>query len=235
MPLVLPASFKTEIERPQGRDPIVVFAEIQLVRPDDGVPPLLLRVCAWHQSFVWRDPTNPAGTGSDTWYPLGFTHTEIGQEQEGRIQQVDVTVDNTTRLLMRYLHSGEGVEGNYLWLYRAPASALTIAYPNEEFEKFQFRIASVSATDVGVTFHCEQRNFLDWRAPADVFVGSGCRWAKEFGGTNCGYVINSVAAFTTCPGTIAACIARGEDHRVRGLPVIHPARFGAFPGIASNQ
>jgi hypothetical protein len=235
MPLSLPASFKTEIERPQGRVPIILMAEVELVRAADGFPPVLLRACNWHQSFAWRDPTNPAGSSGDTWYPLNIAHSPIQQDQDGRIQQVDVTVDNTARTVMRYLHNGDGCEGNHLWLYRVPASALAIAYPNEEFEKFELRLASIEASDQAVSFHCEQRNFLEWQAPQDVFVGSGCRWAKEFGGVNCGYVINEVAAFTTCPGTIPACTDRGDDERVRGLPVLHPARFGAFPGISNRQ
>ena len=69
--------------------------------------------------------------------------------------------------------------------------------------------------------------------PQDRYVASRCRW--EFGSGQCGYVVNAVAAYTTCPKTLSACIARGQDHAARGLPVLHPARFGGFPGIPRQR
>ena len=49
------------------------------------------------------------------------------------------------------------------------------------------------------------------------------------------HIVNAVAAYTTCPKTLGACIARGQDHAARGLPVLHPARFGGFPGIPRQR
>jgi hypothetical protein len=75
---------------------------------------------------------------------------------------------------------------------------------------------------------CDE-SFAPGQSPNDRDVASRCCWA--FGSAECGYVINAAAAYTTCPKTLSACIARGQDHAARGLPVLHPARFGGFPGI----
>jgi phage-related protein len=95
-----------------------------------------------------------------------------------------------------------------------------------------FQIAGCSATDEAVQFRLERANFFTRQAPQDRYSAPRCRW--EFGGLECGYVINEVAAFVTCPKTLDACIARGQDHASRGLPVLHPGRFGGFPGIAAQ-
>lgn len=233
MPITLPASFKSEIERPHGSNTIDWFIELQLTRPYKSgevvVPSTIIRITSRHTETAW-----PAGSpSSETWHPWNFTFTPIEQNQEGDLPQLDLTVDNTTRTLMRYLHNGDGLEGNYATMFLVPANALAIAHPNHEFQRWDMQIAGAQATEDAVTFRLERANFFQRNAPQDRYIAARCRW--EFGGTECGYVVNQVAAYTTCPKTIDACIARGADHASRGLPVLHPGRFGGFPGIPRQR
>lgn len=234
MPIELPQTFKDEIEKPRGTDPLVWFLEIQVSRayeasPGVVVPDVILRLTSHHTELAW-----PAGSpGSETWYPFNFTFTPIGQDQEGDLPQIDLSVDNTTRLLMRYLHNGRGLEGNYVKLFLVPAAALDLVYPNHEAQQWDLTVAGALASDEAVTFRLERANFFTRMSPQDRYVAGRCRF--EFGGEECGYVINAVAAFTTCPKTVAACRERGADHRARGLPVLHPQRFGGFPGIPRQR
>lgn len=233
MPIQLPASFQSEIERPHGSNPMVCFVELQLAKPqksgDSVLPPLLFRVCDWHTFLAW--PTgSPTG---ETWYPFNFTFSPVEQNKEGDLPQLDLTVDNSTRTLQRYLHNGEGFEGNYCHVYLVPANGLAIAHPNHEFAKWELQVAGCTADDEAVTFRLERANFFSRLSPVDRYGAQRCRW--RFGSEECGYVINEVAAYTTCPKTLDACIDRGQDHLSRGLPVVHPRRFGGFPGIPRQR
>jgi hypothetical protein len=233
MPITLPASFKTEIERPHGVSPMVWFVELQLARAYNVgltvVPDTIVRVTSHHTQIAWP----VSSPGSETWDPFNFTFTPIEQDQEGNLPQIDLSVDNSTRLLMRYLHSGFGLEGNYCRIYLVPGNGLSIAHPNHEYQRWDLTVAGVVANDEAVTFRLERANFFTRQAPQDRYVASRCRW--EFGSTECGYIINDVAGYTSCPKTVEACIARGEDHASRGLPVLHPRRFGGFPGIPRQR
>lgn len=233
MPLELPQTFKTEIERPHGSNPLIWLIELELVRAsmagDSVLPPIIFRIAQWHTELAW-----PASSPlAETWYPFNFSFTPIEQNQEGDLPQIDLSVDNTSRTLMRYLHNGDGLEGNYCKLLLVPANGLAVAYPNHEYQQFDLQIAGAMANDEAVTFRLERANFFTKQSPQDRFVAARCR--RDYGSLECGYIINEVAGFQTCPKTIEACTERGLDHALRGLPVLHPRRFGGFPGIPKQR
>lgn len=233
MPVVLPASFAAEIERPWGAQPTLWLVEIEIAPPVSGptpVPALLFRICNRTEQLTWP-VGDPIGV---VWHPFPFAFSKIEQTQEGDLPQIELAVDNTQRTLMRYLHDGGGLEGNSCRIYLVPANSLAIAYPNHEYELWTTRIALATARDDQVQFRLEHRNFFHVTTPGERYSAHRCRW--EFGNPDeCGYVVNEVAAFQSCPRTPEACEERGEDHRARGLPVLHPRRFGAFPGIPRQR
>lgn len=235
MPLILPDSF-ADREAPNSADDYLWFVEVTLklsqrltISPATYSEPLVLRVVNDTQVITWP-VSNPT---TQTWSPFNFTISPIESNGEGDLPTLQLTVDNTGRVLMPTLHDGNALEGNPVSLYLVPRSGLSIEYPDHEFQQWDFQIASVSANDEQVSFKLERANFFAKVVPQDRFVARRCRW--QFGSTECGYVINNTAAFTTCPKTLAACVDRGEDHLNRGLPVLHPGRFGGFPGIPKRQ
>lgn len=235
MPISIPQAFKDGGEQPHSSDPWVWFIEVELQRDFkiDSVtagPALMLRVTSWHETTEWplNDPL-----GHVVWEPLNFQFTPIEQTSEGDLPQLDLSVDNTAKTLMRYLHGGDGLEGNSVAVYLVPKSALTVAHPNHEFQRWDMQVAGVFANDDAITFRLERANFFTRLAPQDRFVASRCRW--QYGSKECGYVLNNLAGYPTCPKTVDACSLRGEDHRSRGLAVVHPRRFGGFPGIPKQQ
>lgn len=233
MPLILPSSFDSK-EEPISGDKYHWFVEVQLQRPyrvgpGDISPALLLRVVDYHEPIEW-----PLSAPTFTqWEPFNFSLSPMTQNQEGDLPVVQLTVDNVGRTLMLPLHEGQGLEGNYVYVYLVPRSALTVAYPNEEYRRFEFQIASASADDESVTFKLERANFFTRQVPQDRFSARRCRWA--FGSEQCGYIQNAVAAYTDCNKTMSDCILRGDDHVARGLPRLHPQRIGAFPGIPKQR
>lgn len=233
MPIVLPDSFQTEIERPQGSKGLIWLLELELSKPYRSgmtvVPQVLMRACTYHTEVAWP-ASSPA---METWQPYNFSFTAIEQSQEGDLPQLDVSVDNTSRTLMPFLHAGNGCEGNAARLFLVAENGLEIAYPDHEYQVWDLTVAGAVANDEAVTFRLERANFFNRMSPQDRFIASRCRF--EYGSSECGYVINDVAAFPACPKTIEACDARGRDERVRGLPVLHPRRFGGFPGIPRQR
>ena len=234
MPIILPSTFADEIEKPHGAQPLLKMVELQVARPYDAgggtiVPGVILRATSYHQDVAWP-PSHPE---SWTWSPINFGFSGIEETSEGDLPQCELSIDNTTRTLMRFLHQGQGLEGNYCHLYIVPAAALSIAYPAHEYRRWSFVVGGAYATDEAVSFRLERPNWYERGIPTDPYVAGSCRW--QFGGEECGYVINDVAAYTACPKTLAACEARGQDHASRGLPVLHPARFGGFPGIPRQR
>lgn len=232
MPIILPASMASEIEKPHGAAPMLWMVEIELAKMYRSgatiVPAVVARLTSWQDEIDWPvdDPV------PKTWTPYGFTLTPIKQDGEGNLPQLDLTIDNSTRLLMRHLHDGSGLEGNACRLYLVSAAGLAIAYPNHERIELALQIAEANANDEAIQLRLERANFFERTSPTDRYNAATCRWASTFGGPECGYVLNEVAAYSTCTGTLDACVLRGLDHLARGVPVVHPKRFGGFPGIA---
>ncbi|MFN3242063.1 MAG: hypothetical protein ACE37K_11170 [Planctomycetota bacterium] len=232
MPITLPSSFASR-EDPHSADAYVRLLELELERPrldlDTPMPALLLRSCKWHEGLSWP-PSHPESWG---WQPWNFSLSVMRRDGEGNLPGLQLSVDNTTGALMRYLHAGAGLEGNTCRLYTVPQSALSIAYPNHEFERWDFEVISATATSRAISIRLGFQNFYEKAAPQDRFTARRCRW--PFGSRQCGYVVNSAAAYTTCDKTLGSCIKRGDDHVARGLPRMNPRNFGAFPGVSKQR
>lgn len=223
--IVLPNSLKSESEKPHGEAAWIWCWELEAKAWDGVTNPTLFRFTSWHEDLVWpvSDPT------AKTWYPFPFAASPIEQSSDGSLPQIDLAIDNSTRMAMRYLHESAGMIGNRATAFLIQASGKDIAYPNHEFLRFDFTITGASANDQVVTLRLELPNLLDRKTPEDRFVAGKCRW--EHGGPECGYRINTVAAFQTCGKRYSDCQAHGVDEAARNIPVLHPMRFGGFLGI----
>jgi phage-related protein len=229
MVLSLPSTFKQEGERPQGTNPWLWLLELVISRGDELLPPVILRTTSGQTQLQWplSDP------GSTTWYPFPFEFSPIEQNQEGDLPQLELTVDNTARFLSEYLHAGNGMEGNPATLFLVPTNALSLAYPNHQYQRWDLQVAGAVMNDEGVGIRLEMPNFLTTMSPMDRYVPSRCRW--QYGSGQCGYVLNGFAAFLTCPKTIGACIERGADLVTRGLPAVLPGNYGGHPGVSVQR
>lgn len=215
-------------EAPHEPQPWIWLWDLEIQRRDATLPAVVLRMTSTDHEVEWP----PAATAPPrlTWYPVAFSQTPIESSQQGDLPHVDLALDNTARMLMRHLHSGNGFEGNRATLFLVHESSLASpVYPDHEFQQWDFTIAQAMASETMISFRLEQPNYFEARLPGDRFSADRCR--LKFGGPECGYPITPVAAFTTCPKTVAACIERGDDEAFRRLPRLHPKRFGGFPGI----
>ena len=224
----LPTSLKTEIEKPQGGQGTVWLLELTIDRGSETTPPVIARLCDGNQELQWPlgDPDTP------TWYPFPFTFSPVEQTNEGDLTQVQVTIDNSTRMLMRWLHAADGFEGNRAKLFLVPRAGLSIAYPNHEFESIELEVITATAEDQALAIRLGAPNWFSISSPSERHTPK-CK--HPYGSSKCGYVLNSFAAFPTCPKTIDACAERGEDLRARGLPVVLPGNFGGKLGLTRQR
>lgn len=230
MPIILPQKFIDEGERPQGTNPWLWLLEIELAKGRAGIPPVILRSTSGEEELQWplSDPD------LTTWYPFPFSFSPIEQTQEGDLPQLSVAIDNSGRFLMRYMHESDGLEGNRVDLFLVPKDSTSLAYPNHQFQHWRLQVAEVSANDEAISLRLERPNFLQRNSPQDRYIPNRCRW--PYGSTFCGYVLNGLAAFPTCPKTIGACIDRGEDMVARGFgPNVLPANYGGHPGVSVQR
>ncbi len=228
MARTLDASLMEEFESPQGRQGSVWLLELTLDRGDVGSPPVIARLCDGNQQLQW-----PLGDpDTTTWYPFPFTFSPVEQTNEGDLTQVELSVDNSTRMLMRWLHAANGFEGNPAKLFLVPRAALSIAYPDHEFESIDLEVMAASANGESISLRLGQPNWFQIMSPQERH-GPKCRW--QFGSPQCGYVRNAFSSYTTCPGLIDACAARGADMVARGLPNILPANFGGKIGLSRQR
>tara|TARA_R110002073_G_scaffold326370_1_gene506164 strand:+ start:17389 stop:18081 length:693 start_codon:yes stop_codon:yes gene_type:complete len=225
----LPNSFKDIIERPQSADPLLWLLDLEIDPGSDTVPPVIIRVCDGSERLTWPvdDPQERV------WDPFPFTFSPVTQTQEGDLTEIDLSVDNTARLLMRWLHAGDGLEGNRATLFLVPKNGLDIPHPNHEFRSIEVEVSGVAANDEAVTFRLAKPNWFSISSPTDRYVPKRCR--HEYGSDSCGYVLNEFAAHPRCGKLQADCIERGLDLRARGLPEVLPANYGGHPGVSRRR
>lgn len=235
MGLVLPASFKAQIERAHGTQEPLWLLELVLDPGSVSRPPVILRICDGQERLEWPLGNLAEGGDPDPWYwePFPFVFSPIEQTQEGQITQIDLSIDNAARMLMRFLHDGHGLEGNTAKLFLVYRNGLSIAYPNHEFQLLETEVQLAQADDEAATFRLGMPNWFGFTSPQARYIPKKCRW--DFGSSRCGYVINAFAAFARCPKTIAACTARGADLIARGLPAVLPGNYGGHPGISTQR
>ena len=173
MPISLPTTLQAAAERAHGLGkPWVWLWDIELHRRTKTVPPLVFRMTSHNADVVW-----PPSTGV-TFYPFAFGHSDLEQSNDGDLPSIELTVDNTARTLMRYMHAVEGFAGNRATLYLTHADALT-ATPAQQI-RFDFRIAAAIAGNESVSLRCEATNWNERRIPTARYLQGNCRW--KFGG-----------------------------------------------------
>lgn len=216
MSVTLPDNFKDEIRRLQIRTPFVWLWQLTADTTESATTTFYLARA--NESITWN---------SILWRPWNMKIGEFRQDGTGDIPTLDLTLDNCTRTLSPYLHVGQGFIGTTARAYIV--NTRNLGSSPLDFVFLSFAVQRAAQASQVVTFTLELVNWNSVQIPQDRFSQYRCRWI--FGSDECGYVINGVAAYTTCNKTIPDCVLRGLDMKARGLPQLQPGRFGGFIGI----
>lgn len=235
MALQLPQSFIDATERPQASDPLLWFMNLLIDPGSDERPPIVLRICDGSERIEWpKDNLNNQGEPDPLfWDPFPFSFTPMEQTQEGDLSEIDLSVDNTARMLMPWLHASDGLDGNAATLFLVPKNSLDISHPNHQFQRFDLEVAGAAATNEAVTFRLAKPNWFSISSPTDRYIPSRCR--HPYASDACGYVLNALAAHPRCNKTFENCVERAADMDVRGLPPVLPGNYGGHPGVARQR
>lgn len=226
--IVLPTSFRTEGEKPHQSSPWIWLVRFT-AKQDNVTAPVLFCFTSYRQSITW-----PVGDASvQTYYPFPFQFSGMEEGTEGDLPQMDLAFDNSTRVMMDLAHTANGFDGAPVTLFLLNDSTKGIAAPNHQFLRWDYTVATCAANDKVLTLRLEPPNYFSQRVPEERYVANRCRW--RHGGPECGYIVNAVAAYTSCDKTMTQCLAHGDDEVARNLPRLHPQRFGGFPGIPTER
>jgi len=159
-----------------------------------------------------------------TYRPFPVIHEAIAGDSAGNLPQLTLSLSNVSRELDYYIETGKGLSGNRVEMrvYNRAAAAPS------DLVAFTFEIAGVALSDTVVTARLQLPSFLRYQIPAELFVRGRCRWAYK--GEQCAYRGPIADCDKTLFGT-NGCNVHGIDEESRGLPRLHPRRFGGFPGL----
>lgn len=218
--------------------------------PHPHVPPIALlekNLLATGEKFVWlyevevpTDPptryrlvrnTQPITFRGNVYSPFPVSHTETKLDDRGNLPTVDLTVSNVSRELMSTLNSHDGLVGQPVRIILT--HDLTIVTGQSIWEH-NYKVIKTTATDKIVSVKLGDLNLYDVKVPAQKMMRYYCR--HQYQDAYCGYAVDPSHEnyLSTCDKTLGGtngCRTHGRSEAYAGIPVLHPERFGGFPGI----
>lgn len=220
MPRAIDNAWITEVQRVHGSTAFAWLFDI----------PLLVNESLHVRAAITPYPSSLV-VGPTTFQPWPSAIGPIEDDIDGAHAQLAITLSNHGRVLMPYFRPGEQIEGpigRNVTVRLVKVDQLSVAW------MYAWRIAAIGADESRVTLRLEELNWWDLDVPQDRFSADQCRFLFGDQSTGCPYIISPTAAYRSCGGTLADCIARGEDMRNRNLGDVLPAQWGGFPGMAEQ-
>jgi lambda family phage minor tail protein L len=148
-------------------------------------------------------------------FPITFN--EIGENSQGSIDTVTITVCNVSRLIQSYLNDYSGLRGKKVIIRLVWANQLLS--PTAKLDAAVY-IDTAAADDTDVQFVCTTKlDILERKIPGEKYLRTHCRYKTFKDPLTCGYT----GTETTCNRTKQRCKELGNYQR-----------FGGFPSIPSG-
>jgi|10_taG_2_1085330.scaffolds.fasta_scaffold02268_3 lambda family phage minor tail protein L len=219
--------------------------------PTPNVPTIAFiekNLLATKQRWVWlyeiEVPTTPATRyrfvrdssqvtfRGNIYYPFPISHSETRQDDKGNLPRVNMTVSNVSREVVDNLNSYGGLVGQPVRIILTHELAIAT---NSSIIEHDFKIVTTNINEDAVTASLGDLNLYDAKLPQQKMMRFYCRHQYQDGG--CGYhVDNSDTAnyLDSCDKSLNGangCRVHGESEAAAGITILHPERFGGFPGI----
>ena len=194
------STFKSEKNKPENQ-PIYLYT----IEDYDGATDLNL--AEYDTDIVYDGITY-------TKFPI--KHDNIGENSQGQIDVVNVSVSNVNRTIQSYLESYD---------LRGKKVIITLVWANQLADvdaniKFTYYIDNYSANQGTVDFSLSSKyDIIDLTLPKSSYNRNYCRW--NFKSTECAYA----GAETTCDKRKATC----------KTTMLNIARFGGFPSVPTGK
>lgn len=181
-------------------------------------------------------------------FPIGDPKFE--SSQDGQLVSMEITASTVSREIIEYLDTTDitGLEARVRLIDNANLGDVNNATPF--FRDLKYYILGLKWNNKNAIIEVGHFSLLQKRSPRDCFNRNRCR--HRFGSLGCGSTIGitgtatgsfngydvSLVSRDNCDNglaTVNGCEAHGALEKALGLPVIHPRRFGGFPGIVKGK
>lgn len=148
-------------------------------------------------------------------YPITFDR--IGENSQGEIGQLRVSISNVNRIIQSYLE---------VYDFHKKKVKITVVFRNllsdpDCKREDIFYVKGYTSNAQAATFTLSSRfDVLHLKIPLRTYFRTRCGW-KEFGGTECGYS----GSETECNRTLQRCRELNNSARYGGFPSIPTDRF----------
>lgn len=218
--------------------------------PQSGIDAFLMvekNLLATGNEWVWlyeiEVPTDPptryrfVGTPQqvnfrgNTYYPFPITHTVMKSTDSGSLPSITLTASNVSREIIATLESYQGLIGQPARIILANMGSLSSGQGAVEHD---FRVMTMTATEEACAASLGDISLYETFFPGQRMMRHFCR--HQYRGSACGYSVASGDAnyLATCDKSLDGangCEVHGDSETLAGTAVIHPDRFGGFPGI----
>lgn len=215
-----------------------------------GVPSIVMlekNLLASGMEFIWlyeiEVPTSPPtryrfvrDTASrefrgNTYSPFPISHSDTKQDTKGNLPTVTLSVSNATREIIDTLNTYNGLIGQPVRVLLTHELALST---NEAIIEHEYQITNTTVNEESVTAILGDLHIYNAKVPAQRMMRFYCR--HQYKDARCGYAVPTDSAhyLPTCDKSLYGangCKIHGTSEANAGLAVIHPRRFGGFPGI----
>lgn len=222
----LPNTILEHARQLADESPWIWLFEIQV--PTD--PPTRYRITNAHAPVSFG--VNSAGTAL-TYTPYPIVHGGIAEDGEGNLPTIKVQVGAASLELSAVLDAHGGLEGQPCVVRLVNQADLADSAAQVRFDGVVVE-CTVTADRIDLTIGSYDLTKL--QAPGRRYMREYCRF--RYGGPECGYDLTNsslATAFPSCQKTRAACVAHGQAEDDAGVEILHPRRFGGFPGIPRRR
>ena len=185
-------------------------------------PPTLCRLVRDQEAVTFR---------GNVYSPYPISHSETRSDSKGNLPTISLNASNVTREVVSTLNEHNGLVGQDVRIILTHYYALPTGKSVWEHE---YQIRDMNIDDEAISATLGDLHIYNARLPGQRMMRFYCR--HQYMDAYCGYSVDSgdPEYLPTCDKSLDGgdgCKAHGVSEALAGLPVLHPERFGGFPGI----
>lgn len=176
-----------------------------------------IRIVHDEANFTWN---------GKTYYAAGMAVTPNRSNSEGTLESITLTVSNLSGELRSMIEAGN-LDGKTVQIRRVHAFSQAT-----DVIQYRFQISTIQMTWDTISFVLAHTNLLNKPMPPNRFLRDICGWAYK--SPECGYK----GTLPTCDKSLGGangCRLHGQDEFYSQMPVLHPKRYGGFPGVPDSR
>ena len=163
--------------------------------------------------------------------PFPIVHSVMRETDTGDLPSITMTVSNVSREIISTLESYNGLIDQPVRIILTNMGALITGNAIIEHD---FKILSTTVTEEGAAAQLGDISLYETFFPGQRMMRHSCR--HQYRSSACGYSVDLSDAnyLSGCDKTLDGangCAVHGASETAAGVTVIHPDRFGGFPGI----